>query len=106
MIQFIVSTHSPFIVQSLQKNQLISFDENVMIEGEPYRESLEDITADRMGLEQNIRSKRFQEMQEIAKNYFKSIQKGEEDKKLLEKLREIEATFSDNPAYLALLQSE
>ena len=57
MIQFIVSTHSPFIVQSLQKNQLISFDENVMIEGEPYRESLEDITADRMGLEQNIRSK-------------------------------------------------
>lgn len=67
MIQFIVSTHSPFIVQSLQKNQLISFDENVMIEGEPYRESLEDITADRMGLEQNIRSKRFQEMQEIAK---------------------------------------
>lgn len=106
MIQFIVSTHSPFIVQSLQKNQLISFDENVMIEGEPYRESLEDITADRMGLEQNIRSKRFQEMQEIAKNYFRSIQKGEEDKKLLEKLREIEATFSDNPAYLALLQSE
>lgn len=106
MIQFIVSTHSPFIVQSLQKNQLISFDENVMIEGEPYRESLEDITADRMGLEQNIRSKRFLEMQEIAKNYFKSIQKGEEDKKLLEKLREIEATFSDNPAYLALLQSE
>lgn len=106
MIQFIVSTHSPFIVQSLQKNQLISFDENVMIEGEPYRESLEDITADRMGLEQNIRSKRFQEMQEIAKNYFKSIQNGEEDKKLLEKLREIEATFSDNPAYLALLQSE
>ena len=46
-----------------------------------------------MGLEQNIRSKRFQEMQEIAKNYFKSIQKGEEDKKLLEKLREIEATL-------------
>ena len=45
-------------------------------------------------------------MQEIAKNYFKSIQNGEEDKKLLEKLREIEATFSDNPAYLALLQSE
>lgn len=27
-----------------------------MIEGEPYRESLEDITADRMGLEQNIRN--------------------------------------------------
>lgn len=38
--------------------------------------------------------------------WVKAIQNGEEDKKLLEKLREIEATFSDNPAYLALLQSE
>ena len=28
-IQFIVSTHSPFIVQSLEKNQLISFDNDV-----------------------------------------------------------------------------
>lgn len=68
MIQFIVSTYSPFIVQSLQKDQLISFDNNVITEGEPYRESLEDITAERMGLEQSIRSKRFQEMQEIAKS--------------------------------------
>lgn len=106
MIQFIVSTHSPFIVQSLQKNQLISFDHDAMTEGEPYRESLEDITSERMGLEQDIRSKRFQEMQEIATNYFRSIQDGEENQMLLEKLKKIEANFSDNPAYIALLQSE
>ncbi len=105
-IQFIVSTHSPFIVQSLQKDQLISFDENVMTEGEPYRESLEDITSERMGLNQDIRSKRFQEMQEIAKDYFLSIQNGEDNKLLLEKLKKIESIFSDNPAYVALLQSE
>lgn len=61
MIQFIVSTHSPFIVQSLQKDQLISFDDNVLTDEEPYRESLEDITSDRMGLKQDIRSQRFQE---------------------------------------------
>lgn len=106
MIQFIVSTHSPFIVQSLQKDQLISFDDGVMTSGEPYRESLEDITAERMGLGQEIRSKRFQEMQEMAASYFHSIQNGEEDKSLLERLRSIEAHFSDNPAYVALLQSE
>ena len=57
-IQFIVSTHNPFIVQSLQKDQLISFDDDVLTEGEPYRESLEDITSDRMGLKQDIRSQR------------------------------------------------
>ncbi len=106
MIQFIVSTHSPFIVQSLQKDQLICFDDGLPTEGEPYRESLEDITAERMGLGQEIRSKRFQEMQEVAASYFHSIKNGEEDKTLLERLRKIEAQFSDNPAYLALLQSE
>ena len=106
MIQFVVSTHSPFIVQSLQKDQLISFDNDVLTEGEPYRESLEDITSDRMGLKQDIRSQRFQEMQEIAKDYYHSIQNGEEDTKLLAKLRSIESNFSDNPAYVALLQSE
>lgn len=106
MIQFIVSTHSPFIVQSLQKDQLISFDDGVTTDGEPYRESLEDITAERMGLGQDIRSKRFQEMQEAAASYFRSIQNGEEDGRLLERLREIESHFSDNPAYLALIQSE
>lgn len=106
MIQFIVSTHSPFIVQSLQKDQLISFDDDVLTDGEPYRESLEDITSDRMGLKQDIRSQRFQEMQDVAKDYYQSIQNGEEDAKLLDKLRNIEANFSDNPAYVALLQSE
>lgn len=106
MIQFVVSTHSPFIVQSLQKDQLICFDEGLTTDGEPYRESLEDITAERMGLGQEIRSKRFQEMQEVAANYFHSIQNGEGDKNLLERLRNIEAYFSDNPAYVALLQSE
>jgi predicted ATP-binding protein involved in virulence len=50
MIQFVVSTHSPFIVQSLQQGQLISFDEDVRQEGEPFRESLEDIASERMGL--------------------------------------------------------
>ena len=106
MIQFIVSTHSPFIVQSLRKDQLISFDDDVLVDGEPYRESLEDITSARMGLKQDIRSQRFKEMQDIAKEYYQSIQKGENDEELLDKLRCIESNFSDNPAYVALLQSE
>lgn len=50
MIQFIVSTHSPFIVQSLQANQLVSFDADVNTSGSPYKESLEDIAEERMGM--------------------------------------------------------
>ena len=107
MIQFIVSTHSPFIVQSLQEGQLVSFDKNVLTSGEPFREGLEDITSERMGLQQDIRSKRFNEMVDVATRLFEAADNGSADKeKLKAKLDEIEAEFSDDPAYLALIRTE
>lgn len=107
MIQFIVSTHSPFIVQSLKEGQLVSFDDNVLTSGEPFREGLEDITSERMGLQQDIRSKRFNEMVEVATQLFEAADKGSADKEELKaKLNEIESEFSDDPAYLALVKTE
>ena len=107
MIQFIVSTHSPFIIQSLQEGQLVSFDDNVLTSGEPFREGLEDITSERMGLQQDIRSKRFNEMVDVATRLFEAADNGSADKeKLKAKLDEIEAEFSDDPAYLALIRTE
>ncbi len=107
MIQFIVSTHSPFIVQSLQEGQLVSFDDNVLTSGEPFREGLEDITSERMGLQQDIRSKRFNEMVDVATRLFEAADKGSADKDALKtQLDEIESEFSDDPAYLALIKTE
>ena len=107
MIQFIVSTHSPFIVQSLKEGQLISFDNNVLTSGDPFRESLEDITSERMGLQQDIRSKRFKEMVDIATRLFEAADKGSANKdELKASLNEIEAEFSDDPAYLAFIRTE
>ena len=107
MIQFIVSTHSPFIVQSLQEGQLVSFDDNVLTSGEPFREGLEDITSERMGLQQDIRSKRFNEMVDVATRLFEAADNGSANKdELKAKLDEIEAEFSDDPAYLALIRTE
>ena len=107
MIQFIVSTHSPFIVQSLQEGQLVSFDDNVLTSGEPFREGLEDITSERMGLQQDIRSKRFNEMVDVATRLFEAADNGSVNKdELKAKLDEIEAEFSDDPAYLALIRTE
>ena len=106
-IQFIVSTHSPFIVQSLKDSQLVSFDPDYQPGGQPYTEGLEDIASYRMGLSQKIRSSRFQEMTETAKKYFKALDDGDANKEeLREELKRIEAEFSDNPAYLALIQLE
>lgn len=107
MIQFIVSTHSPFIVQSLQEGQLVSFDDDVLTSGEPFRESLEDITSERMGLHQDIKSKRFNEMVDAASRLFAAADNGSADKaELKARLDEIEAEFSHDPAYLALIKTE
>ena len=106
-IQFIVSTHSPFIVQSLKQGQLISFDENVRQEGEPFREGLEDITSERMGLMQDIRSKRFNEMVDTAKQLFDAVDNGSDNKdEIKARLDQIEADFSDDPAYVAAVKLE
>ncbi len=106
-IQFVVTTHSPFIVQSLDENQLISFDENILTEGTPYQESLEDITEKRMGLEQNIRSEKFQQMVKAAAELFEAVDcNADNQDELHDRLTRLEAEFSENPAYLALVRAE
>ena len=107
-IQFIVTTHSPFIVQSLRQGELISFDNDAYTEGIPDMEGLEDIASGRMGMANEIRSKRYNEMVDIASEYFKELDEGDPAKaaSLKERLTEIEAEFSDDPAYVALIKAE
>lgn len=107
-IQFIVTTHSPFIVQSLKQGELISFDNDAYADGVPDKEGLEDIASGRMGMANEIRSKRYNEMVDVATQYFKELDEGDPEKaqSLRERLTEIEAEFSDEPAYLALIRTE
>lgn len=107
-IQFIVTTHSPFIVQSLKEGELWSFDDGVTTGGTPYKEGLEDIASERMGMENEIRSKRFNEMVEIASEYFRETDAGNAEKAehLRERLKLIETEFSDDPAYVAMIKME
>lgn len=107
LIQFIVSTHSPFIVQSLGRDQLISFDKGVNVQGEPCKEGLEDIVETRMGMQQKLRSQKYQEMVEAAESLFDAIDSNSDSQEeLRERLVELEAEFSDEPAYLAMVRSE
>lgn len=107
-VQFIVSTHSPFIVQSLQENQLISFDDDVITTGEPYKESVEDIAELRMGMHQELRAKRYMEMLQKAERYYELIKNKDYDRasEMKEELDAIESEYSDDPAYVALLRAE
>jgi predicted ATP-binding protein involved in virulence len=106
LVQFIVTTHSPFIVQSLKEGQLISFDKGVLTSGEPFREGLEDITSQRMGLKQDIRSARFNKMVDLATRLFSAVDQGKPDEELKTQLDQIEAEYSDDPAYLASVRIE
>ncbi|MDQ7075003.1 MAG: AAA family ATPase [Gammaproteobacteria bacterium] len=109
-IQFIVTTHSPFIVQSLRTNELINLD---CASGEtPFTKSLEEITETEMQVEQPRRSQQFLNMQQLASDYFDLIQQGktastdETTQKIKQQLDEIELEFNQDPVFIALMKAE
>ena len=107
-LQFVATTHSPFIVQSLDGLGLVNLSDKGILEErkEPY--SIEDVAEDILGVDKPQRSKHFLEMQDAAENYYNLLdQLGEEIPRVAEaeaKLDLIEARFSDNPAYAAFLK--
>jgi predicted ATP-binding protein involved in virulence len=112
-VQFIATTHSPFIVQSLTKEELISLDKNAQTGEDPWRKSVEEIAEDEMQVSDIPRSNRFREMTEIAKEYYTLVKQNDgkdslrnkinEAKQRLDKLR---IFYSDDPAYVAMLETE
>lgn len=108
-LQFVATTHSPFIVQSLDGHGLINLDHTSVLEKrkEPY--SIEDIAEETMGVDTPQRSKRFLEMENKARDYYKLLDKyGDEQHsdvvQTKAELDRIEADFSDDPAYTAFLK--
>lgn len=111
-LQFIVTTHSPFIVQSIKKEELIILEEEIDVSSDPFRRSIEEIASTEMGVDEMPRSKAFIEMEELAAQYYDLIAQGktsendEEVAALRNQLNELEDKFSEDPAFVALLKSE
>jgi predicted ATP-binding protein involved in virulence len=112
-VQFVATTHSPFIVQSLKANELVILGDDGFKDGEPFKKSIEEITADEMGTGQDLlRSADFLEMQKTAEEYYKLIAQGnaskthEKTRQLREKLNELEEKFGEDPAFVASLRIE
>ena len=107
-LQFVATTHSPFIVQSLDGQGLVNLSAGGVLEErrEPY--SIEDVAEETMGVDEPQRSKAFLEMEAAAERYYKLLdQLGDDDPKVIKvkaELDKIEARFSDNPAYAAWLK--
>ena len=91
-IQFIATTHSPFIIQSLRAKELIILDGNAVVDN-PFTKSIPDIAEEEMNLEDVQRSKKFLEMEEMASEYFDLIKK---QYQLSQKKRRVKPKKSDN----------
>ncbi len=107
-IQFICTTHSPFLIQSLR-----SGEELLMLEGQPTAQlgnkSLEDIAWGIMGVESPKTSLRYSQMKQVATEYLASLEDAAiEPKDRLEKhLEQLAAglgPYADNPAFQAFLE--
>jgi predicted ATP-binding protein involved in virulence len=107
-LQFIVTTHSPFIVQSLADGQLVNLDLDVP--GGAYaNESPEDIVERQMGVELPQRSERRRREYEAAKRYYDLLDRmpgadPDELARIKAELDEIIAPYADNQAYVAFLE--
>jgi len=113
-IQFVVTTHSPFIIQSLRGGSIINLDDadlvtdNVSLTKD---QGVEEISEQLMGLTNTTHSQWFNERVELAKQYYALLDKGvstsaEEVVALTQQLDELESRFGDNPAWIALMQAE
>jgi len=127
--QFIVTTNSPIILQSLNEGEVIDLDRTGLSKETiqtvplgtaapgphcPYSgRSIEDILEGVMGMDLPQRSLRWQRMHEAATEYYRLLrsakdngQNKEELARLKRQLDELAEPFSDDPAYCALLAME
>jgi len=105
-IQFIVTSHSPYIIQSLKAEELISLDGEVL-DHNPADHSL-DFTTAYMGVP-SYRSAEFEEKERNAQKVYSKIeeaskQTGKEQELVLNEIDELIEKYSNDAAYVAELK--
>ena len=107
-VQFICTTHSPFLIQSLRNGE-----ELIMLDGQPTANlgnlSIEDIAQGIMGIPNPRFSLRYGKMKGVAKHYLEELEAASDapEEKLAaykDQLAETIAPYADNPAFQAFLE--
>ena len=107
-IQFIGTTHSPFVIQTLQGNELLLLDDDVVL-GSFANRGLEEIATSVLGIAEPGVSPKYLEMLDAAKRYFLALEGGaraQERQPLQQRLDALVRRYADNPAYQAFLEME
>ncbi|WP_338846612.1 AAA family ATPase [Massilia sp. W12] len=113
-MQFICTTHSPFLIQSLHGGKLIplgKLEETDAVGTEYEKLSIEDIVELIQGVEMPQRSQRWMAMTKAAEQYYTLLRAArpsdaETLAALKQKLDALIEPFSDDPAYQAFLRME
>lgn len=106
-IQFITTTHSPFIIQTAREGEVIKLDGDLTIQ--PAGRTLEEITRLVLDVTNTDRSPRYQQMLDTARKYLELVEEAQransarKEEIQLELIRML-APFTDNEAYIALLE--
>jgi predicted ATP-binding protein involved in virulence len=107
-IQFICSTHSPFLIQSLR-----SGEELLMLDGQPTADlanmSIGTIAQGIQGVENTDVSLRYNEMQKAAEWYLETLDEsqdceGERLQEIKKQLSDELSKYADNPTFQAFLE--
>lgn len=114
-VQFITTTHSPFIIQSLNPGELRRLnkkDDDEEVSSEDFvSKSIEDISETVMNIKGVQRSEKLNTMFAAAQKYYTLLDKGKNEndpelKQIKKQLDEIESLYSSDVAYYAFLKME
>jgi hypothetical protein len=107
-IQFVATTHSPFVIQSVRDGELVNLSAHEV--GEYADRSIEDIAENVMGVPIPQKSERYLQMVSAAEAYLRLLRApaasvaDRESANL--RLQELSLPYSDDPAFQAVLKLE
>ncbi|MDP3611645.1 MAG: AAA family ATPase, partial [Rubrivivax sp.] len=108
LVQFICTTHSPFLIQSLR-----SGEELIVLDGQPTADlghmPVEEIARGIMGVSNTEVSEEYAGMKQAARYYLETLEKAamapaEKQEDFKRQLAEAIAPYAHNPAYQAFLE--
>jgi predicted ATP-binding protein involved in virulence len=107
-VQFVATTHSPFIIQTMREGETIILDDRQPVPNVA-KLGIEEIAEGLMGVENADVSPRYEEMREVARDYLSAVDQAAEhlDEPLDDfkaRLAERIAPYADNPAFQAFLE--
>lgn len=106
--QFVATTHSPFVIQAVDDHQVQHLDH--LITGNFQNRGIEEIAAKVMGIEDHQTSRRYLDMLDTAREYFRVLESARRENdaprldELKQKLKNLSHRYADNPAYEAYLE--